>query len=244
MIAFLTILMFPMIMGMGFAGSFYLLTLLYPQRASAMLARRGGLIYLGLLLIPVVVTLVQIGLDGTAARSGLRWPAAMFDPLLSLLISVIGAALLGALLFYNELLLSVAVRTLLTRKHPQLSPLIDGAARTPAADSPGLWSYMGQSLLICFGEELLWRGFMITFLVSRWQWSWLGALLISSALFGLNHYYYGVRNVVLKTISGFVWGWLFIMTGSLLAPFLSHLTFQYFVWRRLQRQARLVRRAA
>ncbi len=50
-------------------------------------------------------------------------------------------------------------------------------------------------------------------------------LAISAVAFGSNHAYFGWRNVVSKSVLGLAWGGLFLATGSLVAPVVSHLAF-------------------
>ena len=55
---------------------------------------------------------------------------------------------------------------------------------------------VGSGLIGPFAEELLFRGFLFTFLVRRARWSVIAALVVSSLLFGLAH----LRNVDLQLL--------------------------------------------
>ena len=48
------------------------------------------------------------------------------------------------------------------------------------------------------------------------------ALLISAIIFGLQHLYQGVAGVASTVVAGFLFGLLFLLTGSLLLPMLLH----------------------
>lgn len=61
-------------------------------------------------------------------------------------------------------------------------------------------------------------------------------MLLSSLLFGRNHFYFGPQQIIFKSMAGLVWALLLLSTGSIIAPFASHLTFQIWVWWRLWRR--------
>ncbi|MCL0090191.1 CPBP family intramembrane metalloprotease, partial [Dehalococcoidia bacterium] len=60
-------------------------------------------------------------------------------------------------------------------------------------------------------------------------------LPISAVAFGLNHYYFGIRNVALKTFSGLIWGAMYLLIASLLISFVSHLAFECLVRKRMRK---------
>jgi membrane protease YdiL (CAAX protease family) len=172
---------------------------------------------------------------------GLRWPdVAPLPAWLGDSLVLVAAAAVGLLLYLNELVLSAQVRRLLTRdRRGPVNTLVQGqSAALGALGAPPVGSFMAASALASFAEELVWRGFLVYWLTSRWGLPLPQALLLPALLFGINHAYFGLRNVALKTIDGVVWGLLLVLTSSILAPFVSHLTFQYLVWRRLDRRHR------
>jgi membrane protease YdiL (CAAX protease family) len=72
-------------------------------------------------------------------------------------------------------------------------------------------------------EETLFRGFMLHYLhVLPCTLNLTLALLISSLVFGLNHFYGGVGGVVGSAIAGFLFGLLFLLSGNLLLPVVLH----------------------
>lgn len=72
-------------------------------------------------------------------------------------------------------------------------------------------------------EEILFRGFMIRFLVeSPLQLGMLAALVISSTVFGLNHAYQGAKGMVSTAISGLGFGLVFVLSGTLVPCILLH----------------------
>jgi membrane protease YdiL (CAAX protease family) len=69
-------------------------------------------------------------------------------------------------------------------------------------------------------EEIAYRGYLMA-----WFGAWLGpwgALAASSLLFGFAHLYQGKVGVLVTTILGVLFGWLYLETGSLLLPIALH----------------------
>lgn len=221
---------------MGFAVAQFLLS---GPRGLQGLARYGQALYALFVSVPLAVVFFQGLRDGTLQEMGLGWPRVPDLGGFGVPLAVLVAALLGVALYYNELFLSVALRNLLRgrgRRARSVQSLMEGQSRTLLTrQSPALATYMAHSTFISFAEELLWRGFLIWALLAHFHVGLNWALLVSAVLFGINHAIFGVRNIALKTFDGLVWGAVRVATGSMLLPFISHLVFQYFVWRRLYR---------
>lgn len=72
-------------------------------------------------------------------------------------------------------------------------------------------------------EEIVYRGFLLHYLhVNPWHVSLIWALVISSLIFGSGHLYQGVAGAASTVVVGFLFGGLFVITGSLLLPVLIH----------------------
>ncbi len=86
-----------------------------------------------------------------------------------------------------------------------------------------LWiELIPQLMLIGLPEELASRGYLLTRL--RESWGALPALVISSALFGAGHLTTGdVPRATQASLSGLVYGLVFIRTGSIFAPVIAHI---------------------
>jgi membrane protease YdiL (CAAX protease family) len=71
-------------------------------------------------------------------------------------------------------------------------------------------------------EEVLYRGYLLWYLLSLWP----GRLAIAAAaailIFGVGHAYQGVRGIVNTAIAGSVFMAMYLVTGSLLAPMVLH----------------------
>jgi membrane protease YdiL (CAAX protease family) len=147
------------------------------------------------------------------------------------------ALALGPALFVFELWSSTLVnRRTRDADGSMVWKLIEGDTQQVAeAENPSLTFGIWSAVLVVL-EEIVYRGLCITVLRSSLLPSTTLAVICSAGIFGLCHYWFGLRNVALKTIDGTVWGWLAVGSGSLFTPILSHLAFQAFVWRRLAAQ--------
>jgi len=77
-----------------------------------------------------------------------------------------------------------------------------------------------------FGEEFVWRGYLLNRLADlfgRHRAGWAIALIAMSAAFGLAHAYQGVTGIVENTIAGLLLGGLYLASGrNLLVPIIAH----------------------
>lgn len=82
----------------------------------------------------------------------------------------------------------------------------------------------GISVLAGFGEELLFRGVLVGWIDALYGPWW--AVAVASAIFGLAH---SISTVyfLLATFMGAYLGWLWIASGSLLAPIVTHSTYDF-----------------
>jgi membrane protease YdiL (CAAX protease family) len=145
----------------------------------------------------------------------------------------------GYLLFQFELLASIgAARLFPSRWTEKWSIVIEGGTSRYAGPESTSFLFGISAIAVVVPEEILYRGLALQVMRDDFGMSAIAAILAAGLLFGLGHYYFGVRNIVLKTIDGVVWGCLVVVTGGILAAIASHLTFQTLVWYRLSRQPR------
>ena len=72
-------------------------------------------------------------------------------------------------------------------------------------------------------EELLFRGFLLRYLhTSPWHLNLTLALLISAIIFGLQHLYLGSSGFFSSFVGGWIFGLLYLLSGSLLPPMILH----------------------
>ncbi len=83
-----------------------------------------------------------------------------------------------------------------------------------------------------FTEELLFRGFLMAFLVHVAGATWPQAAAGSAAAFGLNHAYQGARGAAISAAAGYLLAETYLLTGSLLAPVIAHLAVDLLQMRR------------
>jgi membrane protease YdiL (CAAX protease family) len=88
------------------------------------------------------------------------------------------------------------------------------------ASSAELAGFRALSVTAGVCEEILFRGFLMALLLPFT--GTLGAVVISSVLFGLGHAYQGVVGIVKTGIVGLVMAGIYVLTGSLLAPIIVH----------------------
>ena len=81
----------------------------------------------------------------------------------------------------------------------------------------GVVSWLSQGL----GEELLFRGFIMTRLAQMFRLNraaWGAAVLVQGVLFGLMHSYQGIAGMIATAAAGMVFGIGYLMTGRNLLP--------------------------
>ena len=72
-------------------------------------------------------------------------------------------------------------------------------------------------------EEVVYRGFLLHYFHTLpFHLSLTWALVVSSVIFGIGHLYQGVGGAVQTAVIGFVFGGIFLVTGSLLVPIVVH----------------------
>lgn len=76
-------------------------------------------------------------------------------------------------------------------------------------------------LLVCFREEVVYRAFLYQNLEKCLKTRW-GALIVSSAIFGLLHFEGGLPLIILSAIAGLCYGWAYMKTQRLSAAILTH----------------------
>lgn len=95
-------------------------------------------------------------------------------------------------------------------------------AFVPHTENEKRW-FDAMSAAAGLGEELVYRGFLFAYLTA-WQPGMPIAVVIflAALVFGLGHLYQGVAGVVKTGTLGVLFGVLYWMTGSVLAPMLLH----------------------
>jgi membrane protease YdiL (CAAX protease family) len=80
--------------------------------------------------------------------------------------------------------------------------------------------------LAAFGEEFVYRGYLLTRIarvLGDAPRAWLGALTVTSIVFGAGHAYQGVSGMITAGLGGFAFGLLYLATGrNLWVPVIAH----------------------
>lgn len=92
--------------------------------------------------------------------------------------------------------------------------------------APSLPIWAATNLLfVCLAEEGFFRGFIQKYLclsLRRVSYGNVISIILSSILFGLSHFMGGMRYVILATIAGIGYGWIYWRTQRIEASILTH----------------------
>lgn len=169
---------------------------------------------LAVILAAVIIT-VSLARRGETWRSlGLKWPTGLKGT---------GAGALLTLLIF----LSVMIETVIAQ--PVIGALF-GAYEQTVPDVSTVQNYLIMMALAwstaAIGEELVFRGFMMTRLVDLFGESWIAkaaAALIPAIIFGAAHAYQGLPGMVLTGTVGLVFGiWYLVGRRNLLPLIFGH----------------------
>jgi hypothetical protein len=85
--------------------------------------------------------------------------------------------------------------------------------------------FMAWTMAAC-GEEIVYRGWITARLAELGRFSgyaWIAAVVVSSAVFGILHMYQGLSGMIATSLTGFILGCVYLLTGrNLWAPMVAH----------------------
>ena len=90
---------------------------------------------------------------------------------------------------------------------------------------------LGCILSEAFLEEVLWRGYLISYATDFLNMPVQYAVILSSVAFGMNHLAYGLANMISKTLFGIILSLMYLVSGSLLPCILCHQVFNLMVFK-------------
>ena len=170
----------------------------------------------------------------------LSWPAWFsFPTFLSLGFTIFVGVGIGVTWYYTEILVVRGWLKLQTRNEPVAKAWIFGETRRVVRQAQKLPTglLLGCLLGIAMLEELLWRGYLITYATDVLNLSAQHAVIISSFAFGMNHTGYGLANIISKTLFGGILSLLYLASDSLFPSILCHQIFNLMVFNfRIERQ--------
>lgn len=90
--------------------------------------------------------------------------------------------------------------------------------------APKLWLWMISNLFFtCIAEEGLFRGFFQEYLSSfKYKYTEYIAIVIPALFFGAIHFPGGIKYVILATVAGSLYGWIYKVTHRIEASMLAH----------------------
>lgn len=137
-------------------------------------------------------------------------------------LTLILGILLGAVAETFQLLVTQPLLVRLTGKQPDLSDFqgLTGNVKWTLIALAFTWT------LAAFGEELVWRGYLmnrVAGLGNRTRLAWMVSLMVVNAVFGCAHSNQGVTGIVEEGIAGVLLGLVYLGTGRNLAvPIVAH----------------------
>jgi len=223
---FLIILSYPLVIGILFGVSYYIYNKFFIE-GDRLFNRHQFYLYLLFLFIFFIAIFFISTKDGAINKIGigLRFDIAQIMLLIIAMISGIG-------IYYIEKYLTDIIQKYLgqTRFLTKNTPSTNNKTSHLARDSQILTSLNILSILISFCEEFIWRGYLITILREKMHiWYAVG---LSSIMFGINHYYFGISPIISKSFTGVLLGGMYIFSGTIWVPFLTHTVFNIYVWKK------------
>lgn len=127
---------------------------------------------------------------------------------------------------WRAALRATALRAMVITAGLILLSLITGYVRFDPKFPPEAWLWLWANLcLTCMAEEAIFRGFIQAGLARKWSGirggEWL-ALVVAAILFGVAHFGGGFAYVVLSSLAGIGYGWVYLRTGRIEASILTH----------------------
>ena len=166
--------------------------------------------------------------------SAFEWPIWFDLPIyLSLGIVIFISVSVGVTLYYTEIIISQIWLKLRMGNNPTARHWMFGETRRIVSQGQRLPTGMllgfilGESLL----EEVLWRGYLLSYTNDILNMPVQYAIVISSVSFGMNHIAYGLANVLSKTLFGVILSLLYLASDSLLPCILCHQVFNLMVFK-------------
>ena len=162
--------------------------------------------------IPTGVLLATLWLtDRSVASIGLTFSATTAE---LITLAVLAVLTIIAVISLAGLKADAEARTKLAKEYEPLRYIM------PQSKSELAWFNLGVSPTAGICEELIFRGYLIWLLTP--YIGFIGAILLSSALFGLNHIYQGWGGVLKTGILGLIFALVYWASGSLVAAIILH----------------------
>ena len=152
---------------------------------------------------------------------------------LSLGITIFISVSVGAAFYYIEIIAAQAWLKLRMKNKPIAKHWMFGETKRIVRQGQKLpiSLLLGSILVETCLEEILWRGYLISYATNALNMPVQYAIVISSLAFGINHIAYGLANVISKTLFGIILGLIYIVSDSLFPCILCHQVFNLIVFK-------------
>jgi uncharacterized protein len=174
-------------------------------------------------LIPISKTPFLLLLAWVSMRlRGVRWRDVGFARYRNWPVTLFFGIVAGAVAETFQLLVTQPLLARLTGKQPDLADfrILTGNVK---------WTLIALALtwtLAAFGEELVWRGYLMNRVAGLGKYTrlaWIVSLLAANAIFGLAHSNQGVTGIIEEGIAGVLLGVMYLSAGRNLAvPIVAH----------------------
>ena len=204
------------------------------KRLDAVLDRYDSVIPFTFLIGTLILILSTCDSTISILASAFEWPIWFDIPMpLSLGITIFISIGAGTVFYYSEIIAEQTWLKLHVVNKPTARQWMFGDTRRIVNQGQKLpigillGSILGESLL----EEVLWRGYLISYAINVLNMPAQYAVILSSAAFGMNHIAYGLANVISKTLFGIILSLMYLASGSLLPCILCHQVFNLMVFK-------------
>lgn len=161
-------------------------------------------------------------------KSAFKWPVWSDLPIpLSISITMFVSMSTGIAFYYSEITAARVWLKLRMGNKPMANTWMFGETKCIVRHGQRLpislllGCILGESLL----EEILWRGYLLSYANDVLNIPIQYAVVISSLAFGMNHIAYGLANVISKTLFGIILSLMYLAFNSLLPCILCHQVF-------------------
>ena len=235
MFCFVFVLAYPGLFYVVHAGLYLMNSwVLSEKKLDAILNRYDFVVPLASLLGTLVLILSACDSAVRILTSAFEWPMWFGLPMsLSLGVTIFVSVGAGTVFYHAEIIAARAWLKLRMGNKPLAKHWMFGETKRLVRQGQKLpiglllFCILGEALL----EEVLWRGYLVSYAIDVLNMPVQYAVIISSVAFGMNHIAYGLANVISKTLFGVILSLMYLASDSLLPSILCHQVFNLMVFK-------------